>query len=109
MVIHAWMSGKALAYMVLGKDVDWLSAPFHIRETAGKITRRNYLNNLSLLPSRWIQDVGTLSHRFFIISYRHTPCMLERVVMFEQGYGDEAPFLLPKSLVSPVVVRTCTF
>ncbi|KAK0440839.1 FAD dependent oxidoreductase [Armillaria borealis] len=31
-MVHTWMSGKALAYMVLGKDVDWLPAPFRVTE-----------------------------------------------------------------------------
>ncbi|KAK0232757.1 FAD dependent oxidoreductase [Armillaria fumosa] len=35
-MVHPWMSGKALAYMVVGKDVDWLPAPFRITEKGGK-------------------------------------------------------------------------
>ncbi|KAK0189235.1 FAD dependent oxidoreductase [Armillaria mellea] len=35
-MVHAWMSGKALAYMVLGKDVDWLPAPFRVTEKRWK-------------------------------------------------------------------------
>ncbi len=35
-MVHAWMSGRALAYMVLGKDVDWLPAPFRVTEKRWK-------------------------------------------------------------------------
>ncbi|KAK0440433.1 FAD dependent oxidoreductase [Desarmillaria tabescens] len=35
-MVHAWMSGKALAHMVLGKDVDWLPAPFRVTEKRWK-------------------------------------------------------------------------
>ncbi|KAK0443329.1 uncharacterized protein EV420DRAFT_1278006, partial [Desarmillaria tabescens] len=35
-MMHACMSGKALAYMVLGKDVDWLPAPFRMTEKRWK-------------------------------------------------------------------------
>ncbi|KAK0207927.1 hypothetical protein DFS33DRAFT_1458941 [Desarmillaria ectypa] len=37
-MVHAWMSGKALAYMVLGKDVDWLPTPFRVTEKRWKKT-----------------------------------------------------------------------
>ncbi|KAK0444908.1 FAD dependent oxidoreductase [Desarmillaria tabescens] len=35
-MVHAWMSGKALAYMVLGKDVDWLPDLFRVTEKKWK-------------------------------------------------------------------------
>ncbi|KAK0444905.1 uncharacterized protein EV420DRAFT_1648600 [Desarmillaria tabescens] len=33
---NAWMSGKALAYMVLGQSVVWLPAPFRVTEKRWK-------------------------------------------------------------------------
>ncbi|SJL03068.1 uncharacterized protein ARMOST_06413 [Armillaria ostoyae] len=39
-MVHAWMSGKALAYTVLEKDVDWLPTPF-------RVTEKDYASELS--------------------------------------------------------------
>ncbi|KAG7450844.1 FAD dependent oxidoreductase [Guyanagaster necrorhizus] len=35
-MVHAWMSGKALAYIILGKDPHWLPAPFLVTEKRWK-------------------------------------------------------------------------
>ncbi|KAK0506551.1 FAD dependent oxidoreductase [Armillaria luteobubalina] len=35
-MVHAWMSGKALTHMVLGKDIDWLLSPFRVTEKRWK-------------------------------------------------------------------------